>query len=446
MALTQEDTSLYQHQGRPSSDGRRWINSRALRIDDRSPVDADADHARSVKLAQLTGEHDLQHGGPTRSRSLSRSGIRGTDLGMVVDHRGRTFMLFGDTHWTDPTLVTRDAIAEVVEASDGLPELFFHGSPTDVVGGDVTQVEYDVPLDGFSFADQLFGFFSSDHFADDRAIGRSVLARAMDPTVPIDPDARGKPIQFRFLTTFSSHRFITPSVQVLPRTAVEPGAAGQVLVVWATGGYRTDDPRLAFIPLDDEPARSLLLGDEPCTPAELGTRYFAGTGDDGTARWSASEDDAAPLLWPCALGEICVRWVPELDRYVMFGMPGPEDPIGTSLWLRVSRTPWGPWSHRRQLFDWIADGYGRRDRATQFIHDPLADPPDTVGDDMFPGQGTSPGGCYGAYLYRARVDGDTVSLLYTLSTWNPYQTMLMQHDITRAELATLEAMGPHSAA
>src|SRR5205823_5024019 len=93
LALTQEDTSLYQHQGRPAGGCRRWIKSRAIRVDDRSAVDADANRARSKKVAQLTGEDDLQHGGPSRSRSLTRSGIRGTDLGMTVDHRGRTFML-----------------------------------------------------------------------------------------------------------------------------------------------------------------------------------------------------------------------------------------------------------------------------------------------------------------------------------------------------------------
>jgi hypothetical protein len=51
----------------------------------------------SVKIAQLTGEYDRQLKKPTLSRTESRYGVVGTDLGSSFEHAGRTYFLFGDT-------------------------------------------------------------------------------------------------------------------------------------------------------------------------------------------------------------------------------------------------------------------------------------------------------------------------------------------------------------
>jgi hypothetical protein len=37
-----------------------------------------------------------------------------------------------------------------------------------------------------------------------------------------------------------------------------------------------------------------------------------------------------------------------------------------------------------------------------------------------------------------RRDGERVTLRYMLSTWNPYQVMLMSHDVAMQDLQALE--------
>ena len=44
------------------------------------------------------------------------------------------------------------------------------------------------------------------------------------------------------------------------------------------------------------------------------------------------------------------------------------------------------------------------------------------------------GAAYAPYLFDARAAGDTLVLRYTLSTWNPYQVVLMEHRLPIAAL------------
>ena len=46
---------------------------------------------------------------------------------------------------------------------------------------------------------------------------------------------------------------------------------------------------------------------------------------------------------------------------------------------------------------------------------------------MFRGQANATGAAYAPYLFDARIEGGQLVLRYTLSTWNPYQVVLMQH-------------------
>ena len=51
----------------------------------------------TVKVEQLLGEEDKEKHQPTLSRTETRYGIRGTDLGNSFEHDGRVYFLFGDT-------------------------------------------------------------------------------------------------------------------------------------------------------------------------------------------------------------------------------------------------------------------------------------------------------------------------------------------------------------
>ncbi|HEY3337043.1 MAG TPA: DUF4185 domain-containing protein [Propionicimonas sp.] len=406
-ALTDEDGSVFSYHRRP---GGSWERNACLRLHDPDVV---VDGPESVKLAQVTGDLDATptpwgERTPTLSASLSSAGVRGTDLGVRFDHDGRSFLLFGDTHWTRRWLTTRDSIAEITATGPrpGLPGVRFHGSPLKLVGGRATMREYDVPLDAFSTGGELYGFFSSNHSSGRRVMGRSVLARAEDPTLVIDPASRRAPVRFRVLGTFSDRHFINVSTQLV----------GDDLLIWGSGPYRASEPRLAKL---DGEALAKLAQRGTVLPFTLGVRYWDGAG------WSDHEEEAAPLLSPGALGELSVRWVPEAGGYLMLAGSGPEDPIGPAITLRVAKDPWGPWSPRLRLLDWIATGMSHHDPFTRFIK--AANEGDPVGDRIFPGQADGTGAAYAPYLFDTHLEDRELVLRYTLSTWNPYQVVLMQH-------------------
>lgn len=423
-ALTDEEGSVFSYHRAP---GGRWLRAACLRVADTGHREA---ANSSVKIAQITGDLDATptpwgERRPTLSRSESSAGIRGTDLGVRFDHAGRSFLLFGDTHWRRrPWLATRDSIAEVL-AGDEPPRLRFHGSPLQLDRASMR--EYDVPLDAFSRGGRLYGFFSADHFRDRLVMGRSVLARALDPALRIDPGARRSPVRFSGLATLSSRHFVNVSAQLLPASVVNGGdryrssESGDVLLLWGTGPYRASEVRLAML---DASALDRLDGlRHPVPTARLGLRYWDGSG------WAASEEQAAPLFRPGALGELSVRWVPDAGRYALLAASGPEDPIGAAVTLRWAEHPWGPWTPRLRLLDWVADGMSS-DPFTRFLK---ASPDDEVGDRVFRAQARSTGGAYAPYLFDTRRDGGDLVLRYTLSTWNPYQVVLMEHRLAPGE-------------
>nr|NLI50727.1 DUF4185 domain-containing protein [Propionibacterium sp.] len=416
-ALVQEGASVHQWHRQEWAGRVRWVRAACLRFDPRDGFGVEPVPSR--KLAQVTGERDTQPGAAdaTLSFSESRSGVRGTDLGVRVDHGGRSYLLFGDTHWRAPWRTTLDALGRVDPTGPlpGLPGVEVHGAPTRIRGGLATHREYDVPLDGFSAEGHLYVLFSSHHFQRHQVMGRSLLTRLDAPAPAVRGAERRRPIVFTKVGTFSDRYFVNVSVQ----------RRGDRLYLWGSGSYRADDLRLAELDLTAPTVGVALRGEARWTRPLPGLRFWAGQQSDNTApTWSPHEDDARPVL-PGAFGEISVRWVPELGRYVLLAMAGPEDPIGPSVTLRTAPTPWGPWTPRLRLFDWVERGMSFHDEASRFIrahHDG-----DPVGDRIFAMQAAMTGAAYAPYLFDARRDGDRVVLRYTLSTWNPYQVVLMEH-------------------
>jgi hypothetical protein len=455
-------------------DERIYYRSACLRIDEGvfSPGPGPDDRPMSFKVNQLTGEYDHQERHPTQSRTETRYRIRGTDLGASFEHNGKLFFLFGDTHWVDQSLPgTADSIAYTPDTDpwNGVT-LYFHHSYLEIEWPDMPagwhwkrQGEYDVPQDGFSFGGRLFVFFSTDHFANRKVMDRSVLTRCVESDPVFEHSEPGSPLKFKYLAEFSRRKFINVSVERVDAAAIRrlglPGNR-EGLLIWGTGAYRADNVYLAYMPLDDEDVIAGLLGTRPFELGVPRMQYFAGAGRGGT-RWSRDELAAAPLFFPGALGELSVRWNPTLRAWAMMYMSGPDDPIGLAACLRLSRTPWGPWSNRRKLLDWIADGMGYRakhqSREGWFIHAPDAKPPatvwgsnghpDTLYDDIIGGRdATSGGAAYAPYQVPryTRQEGGTTHLFYLLSTWNPYQVVLMRHPITSFERYVL-LNGPLSA-
>jgi hypothetical protein len=105
------------------------------------------------------------------------------------------------------------------------------------------------------------------------------------------------------------------------------------------------------------------------------------------------------------------------------------------VYLTYASEPWGPWSEPQLIFN------GRRDNALgTFIHDPTITPnppgdgltgPTIGGNDVY----TTSGGAYAPFMIArfVNVSGTTLSIYYTLSTWNPYTVVEMRSDFVIGE-------------
>ncbi len=150
-----------------------------------------------------------------------------------------------------------------------------------------------------------------------------------------------------------------------------------------------------------------------------------------------SIDGRAKAGAPCA-GELSVRWIPPLERFLM--TYGSFECGG--LWYRTSPTPWGPWTVESQLF-WSAPNYGWEQALVYlelsfnpkiFNLEPAAELCDPVlGSSCQPinkEQGLAPydhsGNAFAPYQYPGSTavdDGDgTVTVFMNLSGYNPYVT------------------------
>jgi hypothetical protein len=396
--------------------------------------------AGANKVAQLTGEYDREgwNGSGTPpfafNRTESRFGIRGCDLGSSFEHEGRLYFLFGDTWRVNQTLaaLNYDSIAFCTDTdpSKGL-NLTFLDQPPLLPDPHVTQGGFDVPLDGLSRNGAMYVFFSSNSYrpADGVTLmGRSVLGRSNDGGA-----------NYSYIGQLSNLKFINVSVETgtidqesADMTKLPVGTL--VLWIWGTGRYRASDIYLSVMPLANMETLQQIL-------------YFA-----GDSKWSSDESDAAPLFCAGDLGEISVRWNPFLSRWLaLFNSSNPR-----GILMHTAPQPWGPWSQSPvMIFDSStrADpndpcsgaGYGR------FMHIPWnlkwnVRPCDHVQDDVLPPPSSNPlppppypfrdndwGGEYGPYQIARFATGEkgrSSRIWFTMSTWNPYQVMLMTALIT----------------
>jgi Domain of unknown function (DUF4185) len=249
----------------------------------------------------------------------------------------------------------------------------------------IKQGAFEVPSGGVSVDGVMYVVCTTDH-TEKKTMGRSVLASSHD-------DGR----TFKVLYELSRTKFI--NVSFWP--------AEDWLYIYGSGDYRKSNVFLSRIKPDHVQDRSKL-------------EYFTGLAA-GEPRWSAKEADAAPLFQQPQVGEFSVKYLKPVNRYVM--LYNAEKPRGITM--RSAMQPWGPWSAGTVIFDPGRDnGYGH------FMHisskekknaDALSDPT----------REAEWGGEYGPYLmarFTAEIDGHC-RIYYTMSTWNPYQVMVMRSDL-----------------
>lgn len=401
----------------------------------------------TVRICQLTGEVDRTGwngvGSPpfAFNRTESRYGLRGTDLGVSFEHKNRVYFLFGDTWRVRETKQSHfdwDALAFCTDTKvHGGLSLTFHKQPPICHG--IDQGGFNVPLDGFSYGGLMYVFFSTDHtqIAGVDLMGRSVLGVSQNDGYDFTP-----------ILTLSRNKFINVSVEAATLDAAGARALGwpqgtAVLWMWGSGRYRMSPAYLAAIDL--AALMRAIAAHRNALPIDLGAingkagpvRFF--TGAARTASWSAQEPDAVPLFCAGDIGELSGRRNAVFNRYFLTYNSG--NPRGITL--RHAPQPWGPWSDGLTIFNpgWgsgpnhpVGAGYGL------FMHIPWnVAHVDNVQDDMFlTGRRDNEwAGEYGPYqitrFSTASARGEC-DLYYTMSTWNPYQSMLMRTRVRAADL------------
>jgi hypothetical protein len=187
--------------------------------------------------------------------------------------------------------------------------------------------------------------------------------------------------------------------------------------VWAVDRYRKGYPRLAYAPAGSVE-----------NPGAW--RYLTGVDAAGAPRWDTSAAAARPVFdtgdpSPGCIGEMHVSWVAPLDRWVMLYNCLVDEASGLSVVrARTATAPWGPWSEPTEIFHPGTDGGWCR-----FIHKPRMPACDRLGaDNLSPALTAAEGSPYGPYVLdrftRATPDGAEITFL--LSTWNPYQVVVMR--------------------
>jgi hypothetical protein len=338
------------------------------------------------RVCQLTGDLDRATGKPTLNQTNKRFGVWGTDLGSSFEHKGKLYFLFGDTFGRPGA---RDVLAWTESHDPTHILLHFYTTPDRkwlplTVPG-ISQGAFEVPCAGVSVDEKMYIVCTNGH-NDKKTMVRSVLARSHDD---------GK--TFAKLYQLSHGKFINVSFW---RT-------DQWLYIFGSGEYRKSNVHLARIhpnQIEDHPKLEFL------------------TGSEREPNWSSREADAVPLFHQPQVGEFSVKFLPPVKCYVM--LYNAEKPRGINM--RSAPNPWGPWSAETVIFDpWKDGGYGHFMHVSSKSnkeHDSLSDPK----------REEEWGGEYSPYLinrFTTAVDGNC-RIFFTLSTWNPYQVMIMQTDLT----------------
>ncbi|MET0343220.1 MAG: hypothetical protein ABW252_19585 [Polyangiales bacterium] len=189
-------------------------------------------------------------------------------------------------------------------------------------------------------------------------------------------------------------------------------------------------------------------------------RYFTGVDAQGRPEFSAREHDAKPIDLDDTepgtqphevrdvVGQMSISWVPALKRWVMLyggdmgtqfidAVFGPDakliqrDPLG-AIYIRYAKQPWGPWSPPKPVLiagspeNGIVGQYGP---GGILYHGGCTQRGCAPSEVVFTGLPDERGRLYGPNIVEPWTElraGGAVDLYWHVSTWNPYQIVLMR--------------------
>jgi hypothetical protein len=387
-------------------------------------------------LGQLTG---------TRHNPQATIGISGTDLGVsfYVPERGALVFLFGDSWTRDVARWNEDSVAYApawfAPSRHNLPRLSWIGNGSEFTGikiphGGPLGIEQaidlggmNVVMEGVSVDGRIYLFANTGWDSQCEIHRESVLAHT-DATRP-------KFDELKFEHRQASEKFINISAFVESDT----------VWIFGSGLYRRSDVYLAKAGTEEFQSRG-------------SWRYYNAAAD----AFVPGEANATPLTNEGCVGELSVRKHPQLGYLMLYNcgakkpvacpgraVPGTAGPRG--VWLRRASNPWGPWDDPILIFDPEAGadrGYGyflhrKFSHGNRPYDDGLAEPATHHGrcapalPDSCCGYGWREecwGGEYGPYLvpsWFTKTHDGGYSIVYTLSSWNPYQVQLMRTVLAR---------------
>ena len=373
----------------------------------------------TAKVEQLLGDcdwPDLEQRKvctPTASQTLTRFDILGIDLGYSFESALGLVFLFGDTIGQKTLYKAGDTIALSTSTDPNSPLLLnfltkSDGSTFLVQPPGIAMGADDVPASGISLNGQIYIVCST---GSDTSLSNPHLH---DQSVLTRFDAAAKTFTTgRTISTIPGGHFINVAIH----------ESGADVFIFGLGDYRATDVYLSTVP-----ANGFESG--------LGTRYFAGL-VNGLPTWTGEEAGATPVLLdnpllnlppdPPTIGNISVIWSADLGLWLMTYDGGRQSGASNGVYFSSAPAPWGPWSAPQLIFNAI------RDHALGvFIHDP-----NSVPDDLLDGPTINPvanppattrGGDYAPFLIErfTRVSSDSLTISYTLSTWNPYTVVRMR--------------------
>jgi hypothetical protein len=276
----------------------------------------------------------------------------------------------------------------------------------------------------------IYVFYTQPTNGDPAQVGPNILARSDDGTKT-----------FHFVYYFPFPDFYNVS-SVVVDTGVVPGlpsSTGKGLLVFGTGTYRQSNVYLAFCSVDDLEAldQNEATGEAGTLPSDQWF-FFLGLAADGAPIWSAQNVDApAPLFeepfnGEPGIGEFSVAFEPQTGLWLMLY----KFQTG-NVEARYAPNPWGPWDAPglpEVIFDPFDPSYYVFGQGG-FLHNKGG--PDTL--NQIPGACPSAcgvwcsddeGAVYGPYMVPSwfKVNPGSLTIYYTLSTWRPYQVVLMKSE------------------
>ena len=373
----------------------------------------------SVKVEQVIGDcdwADLPYGTsgtchkPTASQTITRAGVLGTDISYSWEANGKLMFVFGDTVGANVDFHAHDPIAwsTSTDPDAGLVVNFYiqkDGTPLFVEPPGIKMTGFDVPNSGITLADGTYIVCNTGadaSLSDIHQNAYSILAKFDEGTQTFTTG--------RTISTPPGGRFVFDALH----------ASGPDVFTFGFGNYRASD-----VYLSRTTATGFWMG--------TGTQYFAGL-VNGQPTWTDRESDAAPIVIdnpllnlppdPPTIGGVSVAWSADLGLWLMTFDGGRIQGSTTGIWFTYAAQPWGPWAAPQLIFNANRDGaYG------DFIHLPGHVPPGPAGPVTANTDAAStPGGVYAPELIErfTRVAGDTLTISFTMATWNPYTVVRMR--------------------